>query len=42
MSMAPLLALSLCAACRGKWLLRAIWLFGLLSFGLSLYLTLVP
>jgi hypothetical protein len=42
MSLAPLLALSLCAACRGKWPLRAIWLFGLLSFGLSVYFTVVP
>jgi hypothetical protein len=42
MSLAPLLALSLCAACRGKWPLRVIWLFGLLSFGLSLYFTVVP
>jgi len=41
MSMAPLLALSLCAACRGKWALRVIWLFGLLSFGLSFYFTAV-
>jgi len=35
------LALALCAACRGKWPLRAIWLFGLVSFGLSLSFTLV-
>jgi hypothetical protein len=42
MSLAPFLALALCAACHGKWPLRALWLFGLLSFGLSLYLTLVP
>jgi hypothetical protein len=42
MSLAPLLALSLCAACRGKWPLRVIWLFGLLSCGLSLYFTVVP
>ena len=41
MSLAPLLALALCAACRGKWPLRTIWVFGLLSFGLSLSFTLV-
>jgi hypothetical protein len=42
MSLAPFLALALCAACTGKWLPRAIWLFGLLTFGLTLYFTLVP
>jgi Dolichyl-phosphate-mannose-protein mannosyltransferase len=41
MSLAPFLALALCAACRGKWPLRTIWVFGLLSFGLSLSFTLV-
>jgi hypothetical protein len=41
MSLAPFLALALCAACRGKWLLGAVWLFGMVSFGVSLYFTLV-
>jgi hypothetical protein len=42
MSLVPFLALALCAACRGRWLLGSIWLFGLASVGLSLYFTLVP
>jgi Dolichyl-phosphate-mannose-protein mannosyltransferase len=41
LSLAPFLALALCAAGRGAWLLRAIWLFGLLIFGLTIYFTLV-